>query len=181
MNTSKVIYAGDTLIDLTNDTVTADTLAEGVTAHDAAGNLITGTMKSGGGSLEWKYLSVPDDYSTVTLDMASYNYSLEAVSYGMALEYYFNLSSISTESKLMFHNNSGPYYITVPASVATIQATSKGVYLTVNQNSSTGAYKIMVSLPFSASTYTTFYNGGSLQFIPKSSGVYKPVLTLFRG
>ncbi len=37
----------ETLIDLTSDTVTPETLAEGETAHNAAGEEITGTMKSG--------------------------------------------------------------------------------------------------------------------------------------
>ena len=41
---NKVIYDGSTLIDLTGDTVTADTLKEGVTAHDKSGVVITGTM-----------------------------------------------------------------------------------------------------------------------------------------
>lgn len=50
MNTNKVDFGGKTLIDLTNDTVTPETLAEGVTAHDASGELITGTMTTGGGS-----------------------------------------------------------------------------------------------------------------------------------
>ena len=36
----------ETLIDLTGDTVTADTLAEGVTAHDASGARIVGTMSA---------------------------------------------------------------------------------------------------------------------------------------
>ena len=40
---NKVEYFGETLIDLTNDTVTADNLDEGVTAHDASGEQITGT------------------------------------------------------------------------------------------------------------------------------------------
>ena len=40
---SKVVYGENTLIDLTGDTVTADVLLEGYTAHDAAGNPITGT------------------------------------------------------------------------------------------------------------------------------------------
>lgn len=34
----------DSLIDLSGDTVTAETLAEGVTAHDANGNEVTGIM-----------------------------------------------------------------------------------------------------------------------------------------
>lgn len=44
MAVNKVIYDGNTLIDLTADTVTAEALAEGETAHDASGKTITGTM-----------------------------------------------------------------------------------------------------------------------------------------
>lgn len=40
---NKIIYGGNTLIDLTADTVTAADLAEGITAHDASGATITGT------------------------------------------------------------------------------------------------------------------------------------------
>lgn len=40
---SKVTYNGNTLIDLTDDSVTPQTLAFGVTAHSASGNQITGT------------------------------------------------------------------------------------------------------------------------------------------
>ena len=49
MGISKVVYGGDTLIDLTGDSVTPETLAQGVTAHDASGQLIVGTMTGGGG------------------------------------------------------------------------------------------------------------------------------------
>ena len=35
------------LVDLTGDTVTADMLAEGITAHGANGELITGIIKEG--------------------------------------------------------------------------------------------------------------------------------------
>lgn len=44
MGRSKIVYAGDTLLDLTEDTVTPETLLKGKTAHNAAGELITGTM-----------------------------------------------------------------------------------------------------------------------------------------
>jgi hypothetical protein len=40
---NKVVYGGKTLIDLTADTVTADKLHEGITAHDKSGAVITGT------------------------------------------------------------------------------------------------------------------------------------------
>ena len=40
---NKVIYNATTLIDLTEDTVTPETLAFGATAHSASGDIITGT------------------------------------------------------------------------------------------------------------------------------------------
>ena len=43
MATSKVVYSGRTLIDLTGDTVTEESLLRGYTAHKADGTLITGT------------------------------------------------------------------------------------------------------------------------------------------
>lgn len=42
-NVSKVIYGGKTLIDLTQDTVTADKILKSYTTHDATGAKITGT------------------------------------------------------------------------------------------------------------------------------------------
>lgn len=44
MAVSKVVYGTTVLVDLTSDTVSADTLAEGVTAHGADGSEITGTL-----------------------------------------------------------------------------------------------------------------------------------------
>ena len=49
MAANKVIVNNQTILDLTADTVTAATLKKGVTAHDASGTQITGTMESGGG------------------------------------------------------------------------------------------------------------------------------------
>ena len=47
MAVNKVVYGTTVLVDLTGDTVTADKLLKGATAHDAAGEPITGTMESG--------------------------------------------------------------------------------------------------------------------------------------
>lgn len=44
MAVNKVVYNGETLIDLTSDTVEAGSLLSGVTAHDKAGNKITGSV-----------------------------------------------------------------------------------------------------------------------------------------
>lgn len=49
MPISRVDYNNETLIDISEDTVTPDTLAEGATAHNSNGEQITGTMKAGGG------------------------------------------------------------------------------------------------------------------------------------
>ena len=47
MSVNKVVYGTTVLVDLTEDTVTADTLLKGATAHNAAGELITGTASGG--------------------------------------------------------------------------------------------------------------------------------------
>ena len=47
MGINKVQYGNTTLIDLTFDTVTADKLMQGYTAHDRTGALITGTATGG--------------------------------------------------------------------------------------------------------------------------------------
>jgi hypothetical protein len=47
---NKIIYGNQTLLDLTGDTVSPETLAEGVTAHNSRGELIVGTMTAGGGT-----------------------------------------------------------------------------------------------------------------------------------
>lgn len=57
---NKIIYGVNTLIDLTSDTVSASTLAQGTTAHDASGNQIVGTLTPGDPTPKVPY--------TVTLD-----------------------------------------------------------------------------------------------------------------
>lgn len=44
MGNSKIVYFGETLIDLTGDTVEATKLLKGVTAHDKKGEKVTGTL-----------------------------------------------------------------------------------------------------------------------------------------
>lgn len=43
MAINKIVYGGNTLIDLTSDTVAVDNLLSGYTAHDRSGAIITGT------------------------------------------------------------------------------------------------------------------------------------------
>ena len=50
MAVNKVDINGTTVIDLTDDSVTPETLKKGETAHNAAGEQIVGTMEAGGGT-----------------------------------------------------------------------------------------------------------------------------------
>ena len=43
-NANKVVFGDKTLLDLTNDTVSSDTLIQGITAHDKSGQIITGNL-----------------------------------------------------------------------------------------------------------------------------------------
>lgn len=65
MAINKVEYAGTTLIDITDSTVTPDTLAAGVIAYNNAGERIVGTM-AGVPDIQtngkWKYRLYEDSY-----------------------------------------------------------------------------------------------------------------------
>ena len=51
MAVNKVVYGTTVLVDLTADRVSPATLLRGVTAHDAAGEYITGTYEPGGSTV----------------------------------------------------------------------------------------------------------------------------------
>ena len=100
MPRSKIIYGDEVLIDLTGDTVTADTLLKGITAHDAAGNEIegaldmtittdtetnmTGLLKGDEGTVEAAQPGVdyatPSKGVTVTLTAAGWSDNMQTVS-----------------------------------------------------------------------------------------------------
>lgn len=53
MGVNKIVYDGDTLIDLTADTVAEEVLLSGYTAHNAAGESIVGTAAAGSAKNVW--------------------------------------------------------------------------------------------------------------------------------
>lgn len=72
MAVNKVVLGEDTLIDLTADTVSADKLSKGVTAHDMAGEPIVGTMEAGGGK-EYTFTDgLTETDGTVKWDLGEY-------------------------------------------------------------------------------------------------------------
>lgn len=52
MGVNIVVFGDETLVDLTGDTVTPDTLVKGTTAHNASGDIITGTYEGEDVSVE---------------------------------------------------------------------------------------------------------------------------------
>ena len=74
-NVNKVIYGDTTLIDLTSDTVAAASMLGGVTAHDASGATITGTIPTKTSSninYGWNnqgklYIEIPAGYYASTI------------------------------------------------------------------------------------------------------------------
>lgn len=111
MAINKVVYQGDTLIDLTNDTVTAETLAEGITAHAKNGEVIVGSMINGGASVE-----------TCTVSVGTYSNDDEG-----AKAWYVALENGEMKAKSVSIDMNG----------ATITDVVKGTILTIADNGTT--------------------------------------------
>lgn len=95
MAVNKVVLGENTLIDLTGDTVSADKLAKGTTAHDMAGEPIVGTMEAGGGKVYTFTNGLTETDGTVSLDLFSkrlkpYNNSVGIGSFKQANNPTFN-------------------------------------------------------------------------------------------
>ena len=65
MSVKKIEFDGKTLIDLTQDTVTADSMLDGVTAHNNEGDMITGNIPTKTAvdlTVDGKTVTVPAGY-----------------------------------------------------------------------------------------------------------------------
>lgn len=83
-NTNKVVVNGETILDLTQDTVTPATLAKGIKAHDKSGARITG-----------EYVPLDTSDATVTADDMSYG----VVAYGKNGKVYGTTPTIDSTSE----------------------------------------------------------------------------------
>lgn len=133
MAISKVVYGGNTLLDLTGDTVTASALASGYTAHGADGESITGSMAvqhlySGSGTPSSSTGITGDVYirvqsvssgDTVTLtpsaSYSTYSGSLSNMLDGSTSTYWWSGSAQSTGAYVQFS-------FSAPVSVTAFQA-----------------------------------------------------------
>lgn len=79
MAISKVTYAGNTLIDLTGDTVTPENLLSGATAHAANGEEITGIVEDKKGELEAQIADLRSQISSLKSDLANKLYPVGSI------------------------------------------------------------------------------------------------------
>lgn len=99
MPINKIIYDDNVLIDLTEDSVTPETLLKGVTAHDKAGNLINGVHECAGGEGAviktqggWEGTAVPNEgyvenvYFNTALSVEEVNSILSSIVYHIPAE-----------------------------------------------------------------------------------------------
>lgn len=146
MAVSKVVYNGNTLIDLTGDTVAPETLAEGATAHDMAGNLITGIMAAGG-DVNASVISATALNSTTSVafavDSEPANYILYRTESSAAE------STSSTKQLLLtyYHLNGYDHYVSMYVTTAT-----------------SGRANFTMALDYSSGALTKTYADGTLTF-----------------
>lgn len=133
MAVNKVEAFGETLIDLTGDTVTPETLAQGATAHNAAGESITGVMPaSGGGDNNCRVsatASVTSEMGGLLLDVShSFSQIKSAYNNGYFIFIIIDISQISAKT-----------FISVPLTIIDF-ANNFAVFSTVVDLSGTPAY-----------------------------------------
>lgn len=74
MAINKVVYGGDTLIDLTGDTVTEADVMQGVTFHSADGVPRVGTASGGGGvATAWELIATTTGTTSKSVDISNYD------------------------------------------------------------------------------------------------------------
>lgn len=86
MAVNKVVFDGEPIIDLTGDSVTADSLLEGVTAHNAAGEAIVGTYTaSEGGETEMQFWGDVSALANAGVDLNAATYFGESAAVTLEL------------------------------------------------------------------------------------------------
>lgn len=163
MAINKVVLNDVVKLDLTGDTVTADKLSEGVTAHDAAGNPITGTMNVTTPTLTVK----TNAGASVTATKGSLSVSGTADSSGSCVlelpEFgeWTITSSLSGNTATVIANVLASYnekaYTVISASISGNLSSSSGY---VKINGTTYSSETVVSV-YAGQSVTVYVSGGS--------------------
>ena len=146
MAVNKVVYDGNTLIDLTNSTVSADTLAQGVSAYAADGSYITGVAPT------TAVLYTAQSLTGAQQQQARNNIGIDAATTSTA-----GLMTASDKAKLDSIAAGANAYTLPTASSSTlggVKTTS-----TVTSNSGYTACPIIGGVPYYKDTNTTYSLG----------------------
>lgn len=124
MSVNKVEIDGETVLDLTNDTVTSDNLAYGITAHGANGEVIVGTRK---------FCRI---YSTtnpaLTASAGAFTWTVPAIDHGFTSKV-LGISLYDSEGQMVFTNVTidSSYNIVVSMYNETVATIEAGEYMIV--------------------------------------------------
>ena len=129
MAINKIVYGEETLIDLTNDSVSADTLVEGATAHGKDGEIVTGTNPYKKQETDAEVDTQADLISQIATalegkaaggsgSVETYTGTIHSEALGNMVMCYTDSSFNYCESEIpysMWGNNTEPFTFTIPA------------------------------------------------------------------
>ena len=166
MAVNKVVLGEDTLIDLTADTVSADKLSKGVTAHNMAGEPIVGTMEAGGGK-EYTFT----DGLTETDGTVSWDLNDRIKSGGTGIDYTHSIVIGNKGTKTAYQNGlAGGGYNGIKAGNASLAFGTTRDFESSGFNSNVSG--IIAGKIFGQSAET--YQGGNIAFgFAENSGLIK--------
>lgn len=125
MSVNKVEIDGETVLDLTSDTVTSDNLAYGITAHGANGEVIVGTRKfcriysttnpaltASAGIFTWTVPATDHGFTSKVLDISLYDSEGQMVFTNVTIDSSYNIV-VSMYDEAVATIEAGEYMIVV--------------------------------------------------------------------
>lgn len=125
MAVNKVGIDGETVLDLTGDTVTSDNLAYGITAHGANGEVIVGTRKfcriysttnpaltTSAGTFTWTVPATEHRFTSKVLDISLYDNEGQMVFTSVTIDGSYNIV-VSMYDETVATIEAGKYMIVV--------------------------------------------------------------------
>ena len=125
MSVNKVEIDGETVLDLTGDTVTSDNLAYGITAHGANGEVIVGTRKfcriysttnppltASAGILTWTVPAIDHGFTSKVLGISLYDSEGQMVFTNVTIDSSYNIV-VSMYNETVATIEAGEYMIVV--------------------------------------------------------------------